>query len=364
MKFTVNRKLLLDALSTAVSVSEKKTTIPILGYCKIEADSEDGSIVITATDMDTGIVLRLFGNVEGEAVTCIHVKNLLAIIAKADSDDTVMDVLKDSVAIQCGAFKSKLQTMDPLNYPAVVTDIEGTVHMIDGAALRKGFGSVDYATMKEGSNYSLRGVKLEANSSAFRAIATEGHVLAVYSSAESLADPVESFLVPSRAVALLKASLPGGPIAVSSDGKTLRFKGENWIFVSRMIEGRFPNWPTMIPKTHEHSILLPRERVLLAVERGRIGLEDDKESKIRLTIKGGLLTVTSKGIGTEIVDEFPIGEDAKDFSCRFNSGFFAPAFRHCESDEIRMVYGADTTVVLEDFTEEKRINVVICGLKD
>lgn len=362
MKFTINTKALLARLTAAVAVCEKKTTIPILAFAKIEAAGD--AVTITATNMDVSISAAIPAQVIEPGVLCLPAKRLLNIVQQVDADDIQVRSNGDGAEIIAGSFRSKVPWMNAIEFPAIDTDIDGVPHVIDGAMLRQGLDAVAHAMTKETAQYALLSVQLEVDNAGFRTVATDAYGLAIFESVPPPSTEVEIVPIPGRTVGILQSCIPDGAIEINTNGKRLSFESDGWQLISRLNSGKFPNYQLAIPKAHPHNITLPRQRIVKALERA--GLTSDETSKrVLLQLANGALTVSSASMSGEAVDEIAADADASPISQALNGAMLLGGLKHLDTDDVSMIYRENGHMIdFQSKTNKTFSRFIIAGMSD
>ena len=293
MKFTVSKLSLLDALQHASTVVNGRATLPILSNVLLSADSADDSLSISATDLDSGIRLKLRANVAQAGAVTLPARRLLAIVNDLD-DGTIEITAEDGqqVQLKSASVEFKLLALPadefpPLSYefPPLSVGTGGRRWTLPRFQLRALLRHVIHASCRDESRYILCGVYLQFAGEKLTATATDGRRLATISlvlPSASADDPAEVIL-PEKAVAsLLRILGDVGDVTITlskhAEFELVRPKSDegkaeaeavtaNVLLVSKILEGVYPDFRKVIPLENSGRVAIDREAFQHAVHR-------------------------------------------------------------------------------------------------
>jgi DNA polymerase-3 subunit beta len=287
MEFTAKKSDLLRELDLAQGVVEKKTTIPILSNLLLEAG--DGSVRLSATDLELGIMSRCPAKVKKEGSGTVPARRLVDIVRSLPEADVKFKILENHwVQLTCERSSFKLVGMARDNFPAL-PPVPASLATLPGAALATLIKRTSFAVSSEESRYTLNGALLSLKPEMVMMVATDGHRLALVErtvKVEGLSNELK-ILVPRKAMSELERLLgqagDDAQVEISKDDSHLFFSVGERILISRLLTGQFPNYEAVLPKETPRMAELEREAFTSAVRRVAL-LSDERSHAIRLRL--------------------------------------------------------------------------------
>jgi DNA polymerase-3 subunit beta len=319
---TVNRTALNNALKLILPVTAKTGALPICNTVRIEVC--EGRLLLAGTDLDTSVVteLEVAGNFDGPLAAPARL--LASIIGAAKGDTVNLEHVDGTLKVTSERSNFELLTMLADDFPETRI-AEGEAVTLD-ADTRSKIAGILYAASRDGSRPILTGVGLSDGWAA----CTDSYRLA----ATEIGGTLPTCIIPARAFELVGKNATG-TIDLLVDGRRASFRAANATWTSRLIEGTYPNWRTLIPESTPQSIVVDREALAGAV--GRVGVLNG-EAPVRLEASEGGLRVWAQvqdvGAGTETV---PAETDVEGVIA-FNSRYLADLLHH-SGDEAKVVIG-------------------------
>lgn len=340
IKITLAKNALSGPLSVLSKVINSKGIFPILDNFLFEV--KEGKVKVTTSDNETYLSSELTTTeCEGEGTICIPAKSFLEGISNIPEQPITIavDDLNISVAYQNGEFN--IVGADGAEYPRPQA-IEGKEVVFNGKDLAGGINSTLYAVATDELRPILCGVYLDMRESEVIFVSTDGHRL-VSCHKQVNTDGMPSFVLPKKPAALVKAFAENEvEVKIMSDGKTAQFIGAGYKLTCRLVDGRFPNWETVIPKDNPFSMTLDRMSFLAAVKR--VSVFAASSGIIRLDISASEMVVKGEN------PDFSVS--AKEtMPCQFN-GEMAIGFKGANLVEmLSNLSGAEVTMKLSDPTK-------------
>lgn len=296
MEFTAKKSDLLQELDLAQGVVEKKTTIPILSNLLLEATN--GSIRLSATDLELGILSKCPAKVKKEGSGTVPARRLVEIVRSLPEAEVHVKVLENHwVHITCERSSFKLVGMARDNFPALPS-VPAPLASLPGATLATLIKRTAFAVSSEESRYTLNGALLVLKPETVMMVATDGHRLAMVEHTVTVGGLSNELriLVPRKAMTelerLLGQSAGDAQVEVSKDESHLFFTVGERILISRLLTGQFPNYEAVLPKDTPRMAELDREPFTSALRRVAL-LSDERSHAIRLRLVKGQLELSS-----------------------------------------------------------------------
>ncbi|MGE0595646.1 MAG: DNA polymerase III subunit beta [Hyphomonadaceae bacterium] len=329
MRLTIERSALLKALNHVQSVVERRNTIPILSNVLISAQGD--TVKLTATDLDIEIAEQAPAEVERAGATTAPANYLYDFIRKLPEGTPIrFDVSGDDPRLFISAGKSKLHlpVLPAGDFPSMPSDGFETRFEIEPTDLARLVDKTRFAISTEETRYYLNGIFFHsvAGSSGeamLRAVATDGHRLALAdASAPKGAQGMPGVIVPRKTINELKRLLDDAAdlVEVAVSPQKIRFALGDAVLTSKLIDGSFPEYARVIPKSNAKKLKLDNKVFAEAVDRVAT-VSAERSRSVRLAIEKGKVTLTvnnpDAGVATEDIaadygdDSLEIGFNAR-----------------------------------------------------
>ncbi|WP_299166168.1 DNA polymerase III subunit beta [uncultured Tateyamaria sp.] len=306
MKISVERGVLLKAVSQAQSVVERRNTIPILANVLIEAEGSD--VTFRATDLDIEVVDKAPAQVERAGATTVAATTLHEIVRKLP-DGALVTLTADTAAgrltVEAGRSNFSLATLPKEDFPVMASSEYASNFSVDAPKLRRLFDKSKFAISTEETRYYLNGVYMHVadgdDGKALRCVATDGHRLARIDSdlPEGAAD-MPGVIVPRKTVGELRKLLDDDEmkIAVSVSETKVRFATPDITLTSKVIDGTFPDYTRVIPVGNTRKLEVDASDFAKAVDRvATVSSERSRAVKLQLDEDRLVLSVNAPDSG-------------------------------------------------------------------
>ncbi len=357
MKLTIERADLLKALSHVQSVVERRNTIPILSNVLIRAAG--GKISFTATDLDIEIVEAGAAQIEQEGNTTAPAHTFYEIVRKLP-EGAQIELIKttDDPRMQVNAGRSRfsLPALPVDEFPVLTADDLGHSFTMHAKDLVQLIDKTRFAVSTEETRYYLNGIHLhamEGDSPKLRAVATDGHRLALAEVAlPDGAAGMSGIIIPRKTVSEVRRLLDGvdDDINLSVSEAKIRFDIGNATLTSKLIDGSFPEYERVIPRDNEHTLKIDTSVFAAAVDRvATISVEKSRSVKMTLEADTLTLTVNNPEAG-QAVEEVSVNYDAEPLEIGFNARYLLDILGQIESEEavFRFADSAAPSLVEDD----------------
>jgi DNA polymerase-3 subunit beta len=342
MKFTLSRDDLLKPIQVVNGVVERRQALPILG--NILMSLNDGVLSLTATDMEVELIARtqLDNGTPGE--TTVPARKFIDICRSLPSDANIDFSVQDARAIiRSGRSRFTLSTLPAADYPAseVVGDVL-RLSLVQGE-LKRIIELTQFAMAHQDVRYYLNGMLFELTSDRIRAVATDGHRLAMAEMAlpESIVldgDASRQLIVPRKGVLELARLLDASeaPMELAIGPSSIRATVGDVSFASKLVDGRFPDYERVIPahSDDDKQVIADREVVRASLARASI-LSNEKYRAIRLNVRANALHVIANNPEQEEAeDEVEVNYDGEELEIGFNVSYLMEALANVPSDTV------------------------------
>ncbi len=336
MKVSIERDRLLKPLGQVSSVVEKRQTLPILGNVYLRFD--DRSLVLTGTDLETEVTTQI-DNVDGGDGECTVTARKLYDICRALPEEATleMDVSSDRAQIQSGKSRFSLQTLPASAFPRVETEQWDTEFDIEQGKLKELIDNTAFSMAQQDVRYYLNGLLLETEAKELRAVATDGHRLAMSEiTIEGDIGEPRQVIVPRKAVLELGRYLDDSTLiaSVRMNPNHIQVKAGPLVFTSKLIDGRFPDYEKVIPRKLSTHLEIERSEFYDVLARAAI-LTNEKFKGVRLNLSSKRLLVSAHNPDQEEAsDEMSVDYDGGDLEIGFNVGYLMEALRVLGGDKV------------------------------
>ncbi len=312
MKFSVNRDQLLKSLNYCQGVIEKRTTLPILSNVLIEA--KNSSIKITATDLDL-IFINLINNikVETEGSTTTSASVIYDIVRKLSSASEIKFNLINENKLQLESEKSKfnLLCLNPRDFPLVDENFNDNEFTLDSKSMFKLLNKSKFSISNDETRHYLNGVFLhqtEHDKNHFlTAASTDGHRMSISKTKLNSKINFESIILPKKTIYQLLTLLEDqdAKIKIYNIKSKIKFEFNNSILISKLIDGKFPNYIQVIPTTNEKKLEINLNNFLSSVDRVA-SVSTDKKEGVKFQLLKNILKLSvnnpNSGDGSETLE--------------------------------------------------------------
>ena len=306
MKISIERAVLLKAVSQAQSVVERRNTIPILANVLIEAEGD--TVSFRATDLDIEVVDKATAKVERPGATTVAAVTLHEIVRKLP-DGALVQLTADGATgrleVQAGRSNFSLATLPKEDFPVMTTSEYSANFAAMAPVLRRLFDKSKFAISTEETRYYLNGVYLHVSEGddgpVLRCVATDGHRLArVDAPLPKGADGMPGVIVPRKTVGELRKRLENDEteIAVSVSETKIRFATPEITLTSKVIDGTFPDYSRVIPTGNTRRLEVDAAEFARAVDRvATVSSERSRAVKLSLDEDRLILSVNAPDSG-------------------------------------------------------------------
>lgn len=336
MKFSAAREVLLKPLQAVIGVVERRQTMPILSNVLLVA--KDGQLSVTATDLEVELVAQ--ADIETEAggeITVSGRKFLDICRALPESSSIGVSVSGEKLAVRAGRSKFNLATLPAAEFP-IVEDIKaGPSISVSQEALGRLIEKTYFSMAQQDVRYYLNGMLLETDAGRLRAVATDGHRLALCQAKLEGNVDAQQVIVPRKGVLELQRLLSGeGDLNIELGANHIRIQLDGIRFTSKLIDGRFPEYERVIPKESSNELKADRGAFKSALQRTAI-LSNEKYRGIRLVIRdSGVVLQAHNPEQEEAEEELEVEYSGEDIEIGFNVNYLLDALGAIAGDEVTL----------------------------
>lgn len=342
MRLSIERAALLKALGHVQNVVERRNTIPILSNVLMSA--ADGKVTLVATDLDIEVSEDTAADVNAPGQITAPAHTLYDIARKLPDGAQVSLQINadDRLDIDAGRSHFTLPLLPSGDFPKMTAD--GFTHnfVLKAPELRRLIDKTRFAISTEETRYYLNGIYVHAHDGALRAVATDGHRLALAEmDLPAGGEGLPGVIIPRKTVAEIRRLIDGGEadVAISVSEAKIRFHYGSAVLTSKLIDGTFPDYERVIPKGNEKELTIDNKVFADAVDRvATISAEKSRSIKVSLTQDSLALTVNNPESGNAH-EELMVDYSAEPLEIGFNAKYLL--------DVANQIEGRDATFFLD-----------------
>ena len=336
MKFTAAREALLKPLQAVIGVVERRQTMPILSNVLLVV--KDGSLSVTATDLEVELVAQADVDTESGGEITVSGRKLLDICrALPDGTEVTVSVSGEKLNIRGGRSRFNLATLPAAEFP-VVEDIKaGQKITVSQEALARLIEKTHFSMAQQDVRYYLNGMLLETGNGRLKAVATDGHRLALCQAEIDGGVDEQQVIVPRKGVLELQRLMSGdGDLNIELGTNHIRIQLDGIRFTSKLIDGRFPEYERVIPKESSNELTADRGAFKGALQRTAI-LSNEKYRGIRLVIRdSGVVLQAHNPEQEEAEEELEVEYSGEDIEIGFNVNYLLDALGAVDGEEVTL----------------------------
>ena len=337
MKLTAEREKLLAPLQAVIGVVERRQTMPVLANVLLGV--AQGKLSIAATDLEVELVAATEVTVQQPGDITVPGRKFLDILrALPEKSSVSMSTEGEKVVIRAARSRFTLSTLPAGEFP-VIDDINAqqTVQ-IPRKELARLLEKTHFSMAQQDVRYYLNGMLLEIDGAMLRAVATDGHRLALCEATlESKAKTSQQVIVPLKGVLELQLVLTDeGTAAVAIGSNHVRAQIGDVRFTSKLIDGRFPEYSRVIPAAPGAAIRADRDILRQALQRTAI-LSNEKYRGIRINVRNNAITVQAHNPEQEEAEEeIEVSYEGAELEVGFNVNYLLDALSAIDGQEVEL----------------------------
>ena len=363
MNFTISRENFLQPLQLVSGAVERRHTLPILSNVLIKVS--EGALWLTGTDLEVELIssVKLEGDfAEGEIT--VPAKKLFD-ICRGLSEGTEINFSLDGnkALIRAGRGRYTLSTLSASDYPNL-EDWEGELEFeVSGANLKRLIDSVQFSMAQQDVRYYLNGMSLETEEHLVRTVATDGHRLALcrmeYTEATLSARQV---IIPRKGLLEISRLIEDDDklLKIQIGANHIRLFSSEFIFTSKLVDGRFPDYRRVLPKDGDKVIIAKKDVLKDAFSRAAI-LSNEKFRGVRLNISSGELKITANNPEQEEAEEIvDIDYEGDSLEIGFNVAYLIDVLNSLVSNDVKInLTDANSSALIEDAADDAALYVIM-----
>jgi DNA polymerase-3 subunit beta len=362
MRIKVQREILLRPLQQVVGVVERRHTLPVLANVLIRV--ADGQASFTTTDLEVELSARMAVEGAEPGEVTIPARKLFDIV-RALPDGSMVDLKQegDRVRLTQGRSRFTLATLPASEFPATEAGEALERIEIDQAGFKKLLERTTFAMAVQDVRYYLNGLLVELRENGLRAVATDGHRLALAETEGAGEGEVKrQVIIPRKGILELQRLLEGGEsrLLLVFGRNHVRAELADSVVVSKLIDGRFPDYEAVIPLGADKVITVDRDVIRQALSRAAI-LSNEKYRGVKMEVAPGMLRVIAHNPEQEeAMEEIEADTEVAQLGVGFNVNYLLDALGAIEGDRVRIrLRDGASSALVESLTESGNRHVVM-----
>jgi len=363
----VQRDVLLKPLQAVTGIVEKRHTLPILSNVLLQRKQEN--LLLVATDLEIQVSTNSAGQSKGaEDVSLTVSARKLQDILRALPEDTevLLDAQNNRLQVRAGKSRFNLQTLPAEDFPSMAEPGDPLARLsLPQQALHDLLLLVQYAMAQQDIRYYLNGLLLVLEGEHIRVVATDGHRLGYAAAKLDQVLEKREVILPRKAVLELAKQLGGGdePVTVEVFANQVKFTFGNVELVTKVIDGKFPDYTRVIPPNYHKHIVLNRVVLQQALQRAAI-LANEKFRGVRWMLTGNSLRIScTNNEQEEAQEELEVSYDGDALDVGFNITYLLDVLNNVQDEEVTCSFGDASSSMLVTVKENDNFRYVVMPMR-
>ncbi|MGC8796795.1 DNA polymerase III subunit beta [Thermodesulfovibrio sp.] len=334
MYVKLKKQKIQETIGKIQSIVEKKSIMPVLNHFLM--DVTESSVSILATDLETAVKLPVEAEIIEPGKTCIPARKFYEIIKELESDFEIK-LSEGWLKIQSGRSNFRLAALDASEFPVWPQIGQASQINLSRDLLLTAIDKTLYASGEADARYVLNALLFELKDGEIHVVGTDGHRLAHFKAALNVASEDRKVILSKKSLNELKKFLSSAENVSLQIGKThVMIEIDGISFLTRMIEGNYPNYEAVIPKDFDKQAIVDKELLIASLKRVSV-LSRERQNAVR-TEWGQNLTISASDpeIG-EAQDELSIDYQGEPIVIGFNARYLIDALERITSDKAKIM---------------------------
>ncbi len=367
MNFVVSSTALLKQLQSISGVLNSTNTLPILDNFLFNI--QESELIISASDLESTITVKVPAESKETGLVCIQAKLLLDTLKTFPEQPLTFTINKDSFAVEISSDYGKYQLNgyngDEFPKTPELEDVAKVA--LNADMLCRAINKTIFATGNDDLRPVMSGVYFDFNDAGVTFVATDAHKLVRYTRSDAKADKEASFIVPKKPLNLLKNLLANttSDVQIAYNENNVHFQFDDCNLVSRLIDGKYPNYQAVIPKDNPNKLNISKSSLQSSIKRVSI-FSSKSTHQVRLKIAGSDLSVSAEDVdfANAANEHLTCSYEGQDMEIGFNSRFVNEMLTNIDSDEVMIELSAPSRAGIlspatKDIAEEDVLMLVM-----
>jgi DNA polymerase-3 subunit beta len=360
------QEALLAALQAVAGIVERRHTLPILANVLLRKTG--GTIEFTTSDLEIQVRTRAeLGGDGGSHATTVGARKLIDILRSLPADQLItLSGAQNKLTLQAGKSRFTLQTLPAEDFPLVNESADyGPAFSVPQKTLKHLINQVHFAMAVHDIRYYLNGILFVAEGRALTLVATDGHRLALAQAQLEADIPKQEVILPRKTVLELQRLLRDEDTAIEMRfaGNQAKFAFSGMEFVTKLVEGKFPDYNRVIPKNHKNAIVTGRMALLASLQRAAI-LTSEKFKGVRVNVEPGVLRIASSNAEQEEAkEELEIDYNGDAIEIGFNVTYLIDALANMPQEMVKLELQDSNSSALITVPEQTGFKYVVMPMR-
>ncbi|MES2960103.1 MAG: DNA polymerase III subunit beta [Pseudomonadota bacterium] len=357
---------LLGALQAVAGIVERRHTLPILANVLLRKNA--GEIEFTTSDLEIQVRTRAELGGDGGAFSCtVGARKLIDILRTLPADQIVtLSSGQNKLTLQGGKSRFTLQTLPAEDFPLVNEAVDfGPAFAVPQKTLRGLINQVHFAMAVHDIRYYLNGILFVAEGKLLTLVATDGHRLALAQATLEVDMPKQEVILPRKTVLELQRLLKDEDTSIELRfaGNQAKFSFSGMEFVTKLVEGKFPDYNRVVPKNHKNAVTLGRAPLLSSLQRAAI-MTSEKFKAVRVNIEPGTLRISSSNAEQEEAkEELEIDYAGDAIEIGFNVTYLIDALSNANVEMVKLELQDTSSSALFTLPEQPGFKYVVMPMR-
>jgi len=365
MKITSNKESLIKGIQVIQSaVTSKAGALPVLQNFLIETD--ENGLKLVSTDLEMAIKHFIKVDIKNDGSVTIPMKKFVDVVQNLDKEEVNIFVDEASkIAINSGKAKIKIGGLPKSDYPLIPDIEEKDSFKIKALDIMNMIEKTVFSSAADDERHFLNGLLWKNEKGVFSIVATDGRRLAVTWKEGLKIKKDFKVIIPSKImnelVKFIKTNVKDEKeeMTVGLSTNQVGFKFGKTVFISRLIEGNFPAYEQIIPKTTEFKAEVNAEKLLAATKRAAI-CSNDRGGAVKYTLKKNVLIVNASSQTMDFEDELDMDFSGKEFQISYNPKFITDILKNVGSKKVTFEFtGPATPSIVKSAADAELLYIVM-----
>ena len=341
MKFTTEKKEIVEFLQIGAAIAERRKTIPILANLKLVA--KDNLVEITATDLEIQVKIKTeVKTIHEEGETTVSARKMSELCRTLPEGEKLEFVLKEGkLVVSSQNFHADFSTLSPNDFPEIVMTDEIYSINLTSSLFKRLLNKTHFCMASQDVRYYLNGLLLEHKNSQLNAVATDGHRLALATKdLENKEKETMRLILPRKAALELSKILPEDEsmLKISLGHSCIKIEDKRLDFTTKLVDGKFPDYEKVFPTGDSYKLTVLVENLRSALSRASV-LSNEKYRGVRFAIKSNSLMLTANNPEQETAEEkLEVEYSGLEMEIGFNIGYMLDVLNSLEEDTVNLFF--------------------------
>jgi DNA polymerase-3 subunit beta len=345
MQIVCSKAELLRGIQTVQAAVSTKSTLPVLSNILLE--TQTNQLKLASTDLQVGVRCVINAEIVKEGALTVPAKTFSDFVRTLRDDQEIEINVSESsrIEIRCGKTRCVLLGLPKEEFPVFPEFQADRAISIEVKALQEMIKKTHFAVSTDETRYILNGIFFILDKGIAKMVATDGRRLSYIARPVAEKTVSISAIIPSKALAEVERMLGSDgngkapeTVQVSVTENQVAFKLGETVIISRLIEGHFPNYEQVIPKTSEIKIEVATRDLLMMTQRAALG-SGERGGAVRFALDKGRLRAIGAAQGrVEVEDELPVNFNGKPMEIAFNPGFVVDVLKNMDTSQVVMEF--------------------------